>query len=122
MTSKKLLFARTYEKEAGDKIPSGQRPVLHLSPYTGWTNDPNGFSYYGGKYHLFYQYNPFSTYWDSMHWGHAVSDDMLHWEYLPAAMAPDTDIDSFGCFSGSAVAMKDGRQLLMYTGVPVITL
>ena len=117
MTSKKLLFARTYEKEAGEKIPSGQRPVLHLSPYTGWTNDPNGFSYYGGKYHLFYQYNPFSTYWDSMHWGHAVSDDMLHWEYLPAAMAPDTDIDSFGCFSGSAVTMKDGRQLLMYTGV-----
>ncbi len=52
-----------------------------------------------------------------MHWGHAVSSDLLHWRYLPAALAPDTDYDRDGCFSGSAVTLDDGRQLLMYTGV-----
>lgn len=117
MASRKLLFARTYEKDAGNKISDEQRPKFHLSPYTGWTNDPNGFSFYKGEYHLFYQYNPYSTVWDSMHWGHAVSRDMLHWRYLPAALAPDTDYDSFGCFSGSALELSDGRQLIIYTGV-----
>lgn len=52
-----------------------------------------------------------------MHWGHAVSEDLLHWEYLPAAMAPDESYDRDGCFSGSALTLPDGRQLLMYTGV-----
>ena len=80
-------------------------------------NDPNGFSFYQGKYHLFYQYHPFNSHWGPMHWGHAVSDDLLHWEYLPAALAPDTVYDEAGCFSGSAVELADGRQLLMYTGV-----
>ena len=80
-------------------------------------NDPNGFSYYKGEYHLFYQYNPYSTVWDSMHWGHAVSRDLLRWTYLPAAMAPDRSYDSFGCFSGSAIELPDGKQLLLYTGV-----
>lgn len=52
-----------------------------------------------------------------MHWGHAVSSDLLHWEYLPAAIAPDTSYDRNGCFSGSAVELPDGRHLLLYTGV-----
>ena len=80
-------------------------------------NDPNGFSYYHGQYHLFYQYNPYDVEWDAMHWGHAVSHDLLHWTYLPCAMAPDESYDSFGVFSGSAIELRDGRQLLMYTGV-----
>lgn len=112
-----LIFARAYEKEMGDQIPRESRPVFHLTPYVGWMNDPNGFSYYRGQYHLFYQYNPYDTEWDCMHWGHAVSHDLLHWTYLPAAMAPEENYDSFGCFSGSAIELKDGRQLLMYTGV-----
>ena len=112
-----LILARTYEQAAGGKIPRDSRPVFHLTPLTGWMNDPNGFSWYHGQYHLFYQYNPYDTEWDAMHWGHAVSQDLLHWTYLPAALAPDASYDSFGCFSGSAAELPDGRQLLMYTGV-----
>ena len=112
-----LIFARAYEKEAGGKIPASARPVFHLSPWVGWMNDPNGFSYYRGQYHLFYQYNPYDTQWDAMHWGHAVSPDLLHWTYLPASLAPDAPYDSFGCFSGSAIELPDGKQLLLYTGV-----
>ena len=90
----------------------------HMTPYVGWLNDPNGFSYYKGKYHQFYQYNPYDVRWAPMHWGHAVSTDLLHWEYLPCALAPDSPADnSPGCFSGSATEMDDGKQLLMYTSV-----
>ena len=117
MMKHSLIFARAYEKETGDKIPKSVRPVFHLTPWIGWMNDPNGFSYYHGQYHLFYQYYPYDTQWNSMHWGHAVSHDLLHWNYLPAALAPDAPYDSFGCFSGSAMELPDGRQMLLYTGV-----
>ena len=80
-------------------------------------NDPNGFIYYRGAYHLFYQYFPFASQWGPMHWGHAVSKDLLNWEYLPAALAPDQEYDRDGCFSGSSIELADGRLLLMYTGV-----
>lgn len=113
----RLLFARAYEDEVGKKIDKNLRPSFHLTPYIGWTNDPNGFSFYKGVYHLFYQYNPYSLCWDSMHWGHAISKDMLKWEYLPAALAPDEAYDADGVFSGSSIALPDGKQLLMYTGV-----
>ena len=83
-----LLFARAYEEEVSRRIPEAERPAYHFSPRVGWMNDPNGFSYYKGEYHLFYQYNPYDIFWDDMHWGHAVSCDLLHWRYLPAAMAP----------------------------------
>ncbi len=117
MVNQSLIFARAYEQEAGSRISPASRPLFHLTPWTGWMNDPNGFSYYRGQYHLFYQYNPYDTEWDAMHWGHAVSHDLLHWTYLPAALAPDEAYDSYGCFSGSAIELKDGRQLLLYTGV-----
>ena len=112
-----LQKARQYEKEANLRITPQERPVFHLTPPCGWMNDPNGFSLYGGKYHLFFQYNPYSMHWDTMYWGHAESSDLLHWEYLPAALAPDRDYDEAGCFSGNAIELDDGRQLLMYTGV-----
>ena len=89
MMKHSLIFARAYESEEGRKIPVSVRPVFHLTPWIGWMNDPNGFSYYQGQYHLFYQYNPYDTQWDAMHWGHAVSPDLLHWTYLPASLAPD---------------------------------
>jgi sucrose-6-phosphate hydrolase SacC (GH32 family) len=117
MDSEILQRARTYESQMGHKIREEERPGFHLTPCVGWMNDPNGFCYYGGMYHLFYQYYPYSTHWNSMHWGHAVSRDLLHWSYLPAALAPDADWDREGCFSGCAVTLPDGRQELIYTGV-----
>lgn len=117
MISQKLKEARTYEETMETVKGRAERPSFHLSPRVGWMNDPNGFSFYQGKYHLFYQYHPYDTYWGPMHWGHAVSGDLLHWENLPAALAPDMPYDKDGCFSGSAVELEDGRHLLMYTGV-----
>ncbi len=117
MISQILRDARKYEEEMEQTITKEQRPDFHLCTRVGWMNDPNGFSYYKGEYHLFYQYHPYDSHWGPMHWGHAVSKDLLHWRYLPAALAPDSGYDRDGCFSGSAVVLPDGRHLLLYTGV-----
>ena len=117
MISQVLRDARKYEETAEKAVAAESRPGFHLSTRIGWMNDPNGFSFYNGEYHLFYQYNPYSSHWDTMHWGHAVSSDLLHWRYLPVALAPDMDYDKDGCFSGSAVTLPDGRHMLIYTGV-----
>ncbi|HEM4671237.1 TPA: glycoside hydrolase family 32 protein [Streptococcus suis] len=91
------------------------KPKAHLTPETGWMNDPNGFIYFRGEYHLFYQFNPYESVWGPMHWGHAKSKDLVNWEHLPVALAPDKDYDKDGCFSGSAI-VKDDVLWLMYTG------
>ena len=87
----------------------------HLMPPVGLLNDPNGFVYYQGKYHIFFQWNPFETKHGRKYWGHYCSDDLVHWEALPIALAPDEWYDKDGCYSGSAV-VKDGKLLLFYTG------
>lgn len=94
------------------------RQFYHFMPQTGWMNDPNGLIYFKGKYHIFYQYNPYQPRWGNIYWGHAVSDDLFHWEYLPPALAPSEPYDTAprgGCFSGSAIE-HEGRLFLMYTG------
>lgn len=113
----KLHSAHEYENNKGKEVPLTQKPLFHLIPKIGWMNDPNGFSYYNGKYHMFYQYHPYSTNWGPMHWGHAISSDMIKWEHVEAAMAPDSSFDEEGCFSGTALETADGKHLIIYTGV-----
>lgn len=116
MMSEELQKARTFEEIYAPCVPENERPLFHVTAGVGWLNDPNGFSVYRGEYHLFYQYHPYSTHWGPMHWGHLKTRDFLKWERLPVALAPDRDYDRGGCWSGGAVELPDGRQLLMYTG------
>lgn len=99
------------------------RPQFHFTTAKNWTNDPNGLVYFEGEYHLFYQYNPFGDQWGHMSWGHAVSDDMVHWKELDVAIPEEGGVMAF---SGSAVVDwdntsgwgKDGKPPLVavYTG------
>ena len=93
-----------------------KRQRLHLKAPDNWVNDPNGFIYYKGYYHLFYQYFPYGPRWGTMHWGHAVSRDLVTWEHKGIALYPSVREDRNGCFSGSAIE-EDGRLYLAYTGV-----
>ena len=117
MSSVLLTKARSHETERISAISPSLYPHFHVTGGVGWINDPNGFSLYRGEYHLFFQYYPFATHWDSMHWGHVKTRDFIRWERLPCALAPDKEYDKDGCFSGSAIELRDGRHLLMYTGV-----
>ena len=93
------------------------RPCYHFLPAANWMNDPNGVIQWKGRYHLFFQYNPDGAYHANMHWGHAVSDDLVHWQKLPIAIAPTPDSpDQGGIFSGCMV-IDNGTPVAVYTGV-----
>jgi fructan beta-fructosidase len=83
-------------------------PAAHLAPESGWMNDPSGLVFFDGRYHAFFQHNPDAARWGNLHWGHAVSDDLVRWEMLPHALFPD---DELGLpYSGSAVIDRDNSS------------
>lgn len=92
------------------------RPKIHLTAPSNWINDPNGFIYYNGEYHLFYQYFPYECKWGTMHWGHATSIDLVNWKHHKIALYPTKEYDQNGCFSGTAI-IKDEELHLYYTAI-----
>lgn len=95
---------------------SMMKDTLHLKAPGNWINDPNGFIYYRGEYHLFYQHFPYAPRWGTMHWGHAVSRDLVHWEHQGVALFPTKSYDQNGVFSGSAMEV-DGKLHLYFSAV-----
>ena len=92
------------------------RPKIHLTAPSNWINDPNGFIYYNGEYHLFYQYFPYECKWGTMHGGHATSIDLVNWKHHKIALYPTKEYDQNGCFSGTAI-IKDEELHLYYTAI-----
>ena len=91
------------------------KSIYHLHPEKDWMNDPNGPAFFGGRFHMFFQHNPFGPVWGNMTWGHAVSPDMVRWQLQPNALHPDMWYDKDGVFSGCCV-VKDGIPHIIYTG------
>lgn len=91
------------------------RPNYHITVPIGWLNDPAGFTYFNGQYHLFYQFYPYNSAWGPMHWGHVVSENLVDWMYYPVALIPTEYYESSGCLSGCAIT-HSGYLILFYTG------
>lgn len=109
-----LEKAQSYIENNLQNVNHFYQPKFHACPQIGWMNDPNGVIYFNGKYHVFYQYHPYTPFWGPMHWGHFVSRDLLHFEHAAVALAPDNSEES-GCFSGGAIVNTNHELVLMYT-------
>ena len=113
----KISFRESDTIDSENLYNEPHRPQVHFTPKSGWMNDPNGLIYLDGVYHMFFQYNPTEPNWDNMHWGHAVSSDLIHWEEKDVALFPD---NRGTMFSGSAVFDKykilgENTAALFYT-------
>ncbi|WP_410513498.1 GH32 C-terminal domain-containing protein [Paenibacillus sp. BR2-3] len=91
------------------------RPQFHMNPPGHWMNEPHAPFYFNGQYHLFYQQNPNGPFYHYIHWGHAVSEDLVHWRDLPTALSPEPGLDPDGIWSGSAAFDSEGLPVLFYT-------
>lgn len=111
MTTPDATAPDLLERAAADP----HRPAFHFVAPAGWLNDPNGLTQKDGWYHLFYQYNPYAPIHQRIHWGHARSTDLVHWDHLPIALVPSQGPDVDGCWSG--VFVDDGGvPTLVYSG------
>ena len=109
--------ADEYVRAAKSGINPGAVPAIHFHPPAGWMNDPNGPLFAEGRFHLFYQHNPYSDSWGDIHWGHACSEDLIHWHHLPIALAPNKNAGLEHCFSGTCIRRADGRYLILFTAI-----
>lgn len=116
--SPRVELANNYIEDNMGDVDNSLKPKFHCSPLIGWMNDPNGFSEYNGKFHLFYQYYPYDSVWGSMHWDHQTTTDFIKWTHEGVALAPDQDYDCDGCFSGTAITEGDAHYLVYTSVVP----
>ena len=134
---KEIKFSDSFDTTNRERF----RPAYHHTPLYGWMNDPNGMFYKDGVWHLYYQYNPYGSQWENMHWGHSTSRDLIHWEAQPMAIEPDWlgSIFSGSCVTNGdevvamytsaghhqmqsiAVSKDGGRTFEKYSGNPVLT-
>jgi beta-fructofuranosidase len=113
-----LARAQASVNAAAERVKADHsRPVYHLLPPANWSNDPNGPVYFQGKFHLFYQHNPYGDTWGNMHWGHFRSADLVHWEDLPIALWPSKTRGEEQVFSGCAAVTNKNRLMLFYTSI-----
>lgn len=106
---KKLAAAQIANAALRESRNDRWYPGFHLAAPAGWINDPNGLSFFRGRYHAFFQHHPYSTAWGPMHWGHVSSENLVTWKRHPLALAPSLAEDSGGVYSGSAVTGADGK-------------
>lgn len=114
-----IPYTEADEMTLPDLYREPYRPQIHFTTKNGWINDPNGLVYLNGAYHLFYQHNPCEPKWNNMHWGHAVSTDLIHWKELDIALFPDRTGDMF---SGSAIVDTQDLLGLQKDDVPSVLL